>query len=283
MSRRGASTTTAGGAIFTASSFHIGQAAYVLTYKGWKSSRQGFPVSLEMHAAKNFGASFYDNALMGQFSVGETKKAGDVAFKYGYFYKQANSMISQITDDDVGTGTGWLAIRSALESGAPIVGVDITPAMLAQAALNAEKVGVSGRVQFALASAMDLPYSANKFDVVLSSLALHHTEVSRSLAEMVRVLRPGGRLAIADMAAPSTWRSAPMSWLIGLLLRASRLISNPRARAEIEAFRQTYTVQEWRGLLAAQGLEKVQVTAILRPGQRFYPGVVFASGEKGAG
>jgi len=184
---------------------------------------------------------------------------------------------------DVGTGTGWLAIRSALESGAPVVGVDITPAMLAQAALNAEKVGVNGRVQFALASAMDLPYSANKFHVVLSSLALHHTAVSRSLAEMVRVLQPGGRLAIADMAAPSTWRSAPISWLIGLLLSASRLIRNPRTRAEIEAFRQTYTVQEWRSLLAAQGLEKVQVTAILRPGQRFYPGVVFASGEKGAG
>ena len=102
----GNGTTTAGGAMFTASSFHIGQAAYVLTYKGWKSSRQGLPVSLEMHAAKNLGASFYNSALMGQFSVGETKKAGDVAFKYGYFYKQANSMISQITDDDVGTGTG---------------------------------------------------------------------------------------------------------------------------------------------------------------------------------
>ena len=102
----GNGTTTKGGAIFTADSFHIGQAVYRLDYKGLKSHRQGFPISLEVHAAKNFGASFYNNALMGQFSAGETKKAGDVAFKYGYFYKQANSMISQITDDDVGTGTG---------------------------------------------------------------------------------------------------------------------------------------------------------------------------------
>jgi hypothetical protein len=78
----------------------------VLTYKGWKWSRQGFPVSLEVHASRNFKASFYGNALMGQISIGETKKAGDVAFKYGFFYKPANSMIAQVTDDDVGTGTG---------------------------------------------------------------------------------------------------------------------------------------------------------------------------------
>jgi ubiquinone/menaquinone biosynthesis C-methylase UbiE len=184
---------------------------------------------------------------------------------------------------DVGTGTGWLAIRCALAvEGGQIIGVDITPEMLAQAALNAEKVGVREKVQFGLASAMDLPYPDHHFDVVLSSLALHHTTLPQALAEMVRVLKPGGRLAIADMGAPPAWRSAPISWLIGLLLRASGMISNPRTRAEIEAFRQTYTVEEWRSLLTAQGLGKVQVTAILRPGQRFYPGVILASGEKPA-
>ena len=39
-------------------------------------------------------------------NVGETKKFGDVLLKYAYYYKEANSMISQVTDDDVGTGTG---------------------------------------------------------------------------------------------------------------------------------------------------------------------------------
>ena len=102
----GNGTTTKGGAIYTADSFHIGQVVYRLDYQGWKSHRQAFPISLEFHGAKNFGADFYGNALMGQISAGETKKVGDVAFKYGFFYKQANSMISQITDDDVGTGTG---------------------------------------------------------------------------------------------------------------------------------------------------------------------------------
>jgi hypothetical protein len=106
ISGTGNGTTTQGGGIFTADSFHVGQVAYRLDFKGWKSQRQAFPISLEFHGAKNFGADFYGNALMGQISAGETKKGGDVAFKYGFFYKQANSMISQITDDDVGTGTG---------------------------------------------------------------------------------------------------------------------------------------------------------------------------------
>lgn len=183
---------------------------------------------------------------------------------------------------DVGTGTGWLAIRCAsqMEEGR-IIGVDVTPDMLAQAALNAENVGAKERIQFALASAMSLPYPNDEFEVVLSSIALHHTTVSHSLDEMVRVLKPGGRIAIADMGAPTAWRSAPLSWLILLLPRAGKLIGNSRVRAEAEAFRQTYTTEEWRNLLAAKGINRAQVTAIPRPDQRLYPCVILASGEKG--
>jgi len=43
---------------------------------------------------------------MATLNVGEVKKFGDVRFLYLYSYKQANSMISQLTDDDLGTGTG---------------------------------------------------------------------------------------------------------------------------------------------------------------------------------
>jgi len=161
-----------------------------------------------------------------------------------------------------------------------IIGVDITPEMLAQGVLNAEEVGVKERVQFALASAMNLPYPDDEFEVVLTSLALHHTTVSHSLDELVRVLKPGGRIAIADMGAPPAWRSAPISWLMLLLLWAYKVTGSPKARADAEAFQQTYTAEEWRSLLAAKGLKRAQITAILRPGQRVYPCVILASGEK---
>jgi ubiquinone/menaquinone biosynthesis C-methylase UbiE len=183
---------------------------------------------------------------------------------------------------DVGTGTGWVAIQCALEmGGGQIIGVDVTPEMLAQAALNAKNVGVKERIQFALASAMSLSYPDNQFDVVLSSLALHHTTVSHSLDEMVRVLKPGGHMAIADMGAPPAWRSPPISWLMLLLARAYKLTGNPTAKSDAEAFQQTYTAEEWRSLLVAKGLKKAEGTTILRLGQRIYPCVILASGEKG--
>jgi hypothetical protein len=66
-----------------------------------------------------------------------------------------------------------------------------------------------------------------------------------------------------------------------LLLWAYKLTGSPRAKAEAEAFQQTYTAEEWRSLLAAKGLKRAQVTAILRPGQRIYPCVILARGENG--
>ena len=182
---------------------------------------------------------------------------------------------------DVGTGTGWVAIRCALEmKGGQITGIDMTPEMLAQARRHAERMRGEERLQFSLASAMSLPYPDGEFDVVLSSLALHHTAVSQSLDEMVRVLRPGGHLAVADMGAPPAWRLAPISWLMLFFTWAYKLRGNPTAKAEAEAFRQTYTAEEWKNLLTAKGLKRTQVEAVLRPGQRIYPCVIWASGEK---
>jgi len=101
----GSATTTAGGGAYTASHYQVAQLAYRLDWRGWQSSRQGFPVSFEVHGSRNVGTSFYNNAFMGQITIGEIHKAGDVMFRYGYFYKPANSMISQVTDDDVGTNS----------------------------------------------------------------------------------------------------------------------------------------------------------------------------------
>jgi ubiquinone/menaquinone biosynthesis C-methylase UbiE len=182
---------------------------------------------------------------------------------------------------DVGTGTGWLAIRCALAlEEVTIVGVDATTDMLSRGVQNAKTAGVDRKLRYTMGSAMRLPYPNDRFDVVVSSLALHHTVVSRALDEMMRVLKPGGQIALADMGAPPAWRSVPISWLMRLLVWAYKLSGNPTARADAEAFSRTYTAEEWRGLLAAQGFESPHVTAILRPGQRIYPCAILARGRK---
>jgi hypothetical protein len=55
---------------------------------------------------RNFRAGFLRNAWMATLKDGEIKKAGDVRFLYSYIEKDANSMISQFTDDQIGTQTG---------------------------------------------------------------------------------------------------------------------------------------------------------------------------------
>jgi ubiquinone/menaquinone biosynthesis C-methylase UbiE len=104
---------------------------------------------------------------------------------------------------DVGCGTGTLAIaakRRVGEAGS-VHGIDASPAMVARASHKARKANVD--VAFGTGLAESLPFPDGSFDVVLSTVMLHHLpRDSRplSLAEMRRVLKPGGRLLLVDFA-----------------------------------------------------------------------------------
>jgi ubiquinone/menaquinone biosynthesis C-methylase UbiE len=101
---------------------------------------------------------------------------------------------------DVAAGTGHAARELAGRVRAAVA-VDVTPAMLAAGSSAARQQGIENIV-FQLGDAVKLPFLDGSFDVVVSRFALHHMEQpQRALAEMVRCLRPGGRIAIADMVA----------------------------------------------------------------------------------
>ncbi len=104
---------------------------------------------------------------------------------------------------DVGCGPGHLAVE--LARAAPnlsVVGVDILPEMVERANRRAERAGVAGRVRFEVGDASALPFAGGSFDVVVSTLSLHHwADPERGLAEVYRVLRPGGQALIYDIAA----------------------------------------------------------------------------------
>jgi ubiquinone/menaquinone biosynthesis C-methylase UbiE len=98
---------------------------------------------------------------------------------------------------DVGTGAGELAIALA-PLVASVVGLDIVPEMLEQGRSRAP-----ANVELVEGDATALPFGPDEFDLVCSARTLHH--VARPelvLAEMNRVLRPGGTMLVVDQLAP---------------------------------------------------------------------------------
>jgi ubiquinone/menaquinone biosynthesis C-methylase UbiE len=115
---------------------------------------------------------------------------------------------------DIGCGTGYFSRRAAraVAPGGHVVGIDPSQPVIDYATRLAP-----ANCTFQLASAQALPYSDASFDVVISSLAIHHLpadEQPSALGETYRVLRPGGRLLIADFRPP---RNRVATHLVGEL------------------------------------------------------------------
>jgi hypothetical protein len=102
----GTATTTPGGAAFTAGHFQIAHINYQVGFRDWKISNHEMPFTLDLHASRNMGTGFLRDAVMGIASLGETRKPGDILFLYAYAIKDGNSMISEVTDDYVGSLSG---------------------------------------------------------------------------------------------------------------------------------------------------------------------------------
>jgi ubiquinone/menaquinone biosynthesis C-methylase UbiE len=103
---------------------------------------------------------------------------------------------------DVGCGTGSLAIAAArvVGSSGRVAGVDPSPEMIERAAAKARRAGVS--VGFLATAGEALPFPAESFDVVTLSLVLHQLPLDAlhgTMAQVRRVLRPGGTLLLVDL------------------------------------------------------------------------------------
>jgi SAM-dependent methyltransferase len=145
--------------------------------------------SLKRQARETWAAGDYDAVAEGIWEVGErvVKRVG---------VAPGERVL------DVACGTGNAAIRAAA-AGGTVTGLDITPELLTAARRRAADAGVA--VEWVVGDAEELPFENESFDVVLSTFGVmfapRHEIAAREIA---RVLRPGGRMAIASWAPDGT-------------------------------------------------------------------------------
>lgn len=107
---------------------------------------------------------------------------------------------------DVGTGTALLPIALCRRSSlVQVVAIDMAQAMLAAAQVNVMKAGLSARISLARRDAKSTGYAAGSFDVVMCNSIIHHIpEPLAALAEMLRLVEPGGVLFVRDLLRPAS-------------------------------------------------------------------------------
>jgi len=103
---------------------------------------------------------------------------------------------------DVGCGPGRLAVHLARQApDLTVTGIDISPDMVELAKRRAEAAKLSDRVHFEVADVGALPFPDHQFDLVVSTMSLHHwRDPARGLTEIRRVLKASGQACIYDVA-----------------------------------------------------------------------------------
>lgn len=116
---------------------------------------------------------------------------------------------------DAGCGGGRYVVALAKLGAAKVVGIDISEGALAAAKARVDARGIGDRVELRLASVLEIPFPDATFDYVVSSGVIHHTpDPKKAYAELVRVLKPGGKLFL------SVYGRGGLIWMLNDIGRA---------------------------------------------------------------
>jgi arsenite methyltransferase len=178
---------------------------------------------------------------------------------------------------DLGAGSGTDAFCAALQVGASgrVVGIDFTDEQIIKATRLRDRDGFA-QVEFLEASIDDLPFENATFDVVISNGVVNLSPVKhRVFAEAARVLRPGGRLAIADIVSGRALRERTRRnvelWaacIAGAIPRSSYIDTIEAAGLGVGEVRiNDYDFISERALEACStyGVESISLTALRKP------------------
>lgn len=188
-------------------------------------------------------------------------------FHHGYWISDEDDSSNQVATDrmsdeliarsgmeeggrllDVGCGVGLPALRLAERTAAHVVGISNNEEQIIDARGRAREAGVSDRVLFEFGDGVDLVFPDASFDTVWAFESLMHMNRERALAEIMRVLRPGGRLVATDLL-----RAGPMDPADEELVRAHLKAMSASPLLDLD---------EYRRLLFGSGFEVVELLDI---------------------
>jgi demethylmenaquinone methyltransferase/2-methoxy-6-polyprenyl-1,4-benzoquinol methylase len=112
---------------------------------------------------------------------------------------------------DVATGTGDFAVETLKLNPDKVIGIDISEGMLEVGRKKMKARGLDDRIELISGDSENLPFEENKFDAVVVAFGVRNFEnLEKGLAEMHRVLKPGGRMVVLEFSKP---RSFPFKQL----------------------------------------------------------------------
>jgi demethylmenaquinone methyltransferase/2-methoxy-6-polyprenyl-1,4-benzoquinol methylase len=107
---------------------------------------------------------------------------------------------------DIATGTGDFAIESLSLNPDKVVGVDISEGMLSVGREKLKKRKLDDRITLQSGDSENLPFEDNKFDAIIVAFGVRNFEnLEKGLAEMHRVLRPGGKVVVLEFSKPKSF------------------------------------------------------------------------------